>query len=97
MPSEPYVAVFDVFPDAPAPAPYTPREGDVIERGDERFVLVLDMSEHDGHIRSRRFTRRKRWGKYGPWTEHGRGEGTPAYWAALVNHMGWRLLPRGNE
>lgn len=95
MPSEPYVATVRLFQDPPAP--YTPREGDVIERGDERWVFVWASTKHNGHIDARKFTRRSRWGKPGEWQETGRDDQMASYWAALVNHMGWRLLPRGDE
>ena len=73
---------------------YTPREGDVIERGRWRWVLVIDSREYDGHMRARRFVRSL---ITGTWRECGSDLATASYWSALVNHMGWRLLPRGDN
>lgn len=90
MPSEPYVATVSVFQDPPAP--YTPREGDVIERGRTRYVAIRAGDEDVI------FNVYHRW----PLCSWGKVEASPERmltpeFAALVNHMGWRLLPRGGE
>jgi len=93
MPSEPYVATVSVFQDPPAP--YTPREGDVIERGRRRIVAkgkspMFDLFYVSEYHRS--------WFD-GEWIRlYGSASDMSTHeFAALVNHMGWRLLPRANE
>jgi hypothetical protein len=71
------------------PAPYAPREGDVIERGRSRYVVVRAGADD---VVCAQYTR---W----PFCGWGRDPATPdrmmlSEFAALVNHMGWRLLPR---
>ena len=89
MPSEPYVATVRLFQDPPAP--YTPREGDVIERGRWRVVAnTIDGS-------TMHYTSYKRAWLTGHWWAIKDDWAHRVQFAALVNHMGWRLLPRSQE
>lgn len=74
----------------PPPTKYQPKEGDVIERGRERWVVRWHAEACGGEMYVTGY-RRGWFDKV--WREWNRTTYMPSELAAMVNHMGWRLLP----
>lgn len=73
------------------PTKYEPKQGDVIERGRERLIVGAPAIFHDRFVVSYRRSRFS--DQWKPVAYEPRTRIDVAELAAMVNHMGWRVLP----